>query len=84
MRFTFIDLRDMRRRVNWTGLVAFSVTTYMVVIGAAEVFWLLFAGGFSRLIAGLAAVLATLIVVRAVGEAISLQGRNLRSWPHRS
>lgn len=83
MRFTFIDARDGKRRVDWTALAVFSAITYTVVFAAAEVFWFLFTGGFSRLIGTFALFVATLIMVRVIGEATARPDRHLESWLNR-
>jgi hypothetical protein len=84
MRFTFIDVRDGKRRVLWRTLAVFSAIAYAVVFAAAEAFWLAFTGGFSPLIGALALFTATLIVVRMVGEATARPDRHLESWLNRS
>jgi hypothetical protein len=83
MRFTFIDARNSRRRVDWAALAVFSAIAYTVVFAAAEMFWFLFTGGFSRLIGTFALFVATLIVIRAVGEATARPDRHLESWLNR-
>jgi len=62
--------QDHKRRVHWTALLGFVLLAYAGVIGAAELFWRLFTGGFSPLVGGFALVAATLFVVRTVGACL--------------
>ena len=64
----FVNVNDGPRRVNWSTTIGFVVVLYAAVIGAAEVFWKMFAGGYSTLIGLYALFTATLILVRVIGS----------------
>jgi len=68
MRNLFVSINNGTKRVNWSTLLGFVIALYVAVIGAAELFWRLFAGGYSALIALYALFTATLILVRVVGS----------------
>ncbi len=72
MRFRLSSIKEGKRRCNWASLVLFVVVTYVIVIATAELYWLGMTGGFSRLVGGYAFVMATLIVIRAVGSGLNV------------
>jgi hypothetical protein len=80
MRLTLVRIRDGKRRILWPLFTLFVLATYGGVIGAAEVFWKLFSGGVSPLVGLFAMFLATLIVVRAVGQSFSLPVHVHETW----
>jgi hypothetical protein len=73
----YIDVRDGKKRVRWPALIVFVLGIYVIEVGAAEVFWHLFTGGFSPLIGGYAAVVATLTVIRLIGAGLSMPARKI-------
>jgi hypothetical protein len=62
---------DGKKHIHWWTVGSFVVTAYAVMIALAELFWYEFAGGFSALIGGYAAVFATLVVIRVVGASLA-------------
>jgi hypothetical protein len=79
MKNHFITIRNGKKRVCWLPLFAFVAGTYAALIGAAEVFWLGFTGGFSPLVGGYALVAATLVVIRVVVGSLTMPGDLLRA-----
>lgn len=70
MKLHFITIKDGKRRVHWPLLTAFVALTYVLVIAAAEEFWVFLTGGYSPLIGLYALVVATLVVIRVVGASL--------------
>jgi hypothetical protein len=79
MRYQSIRVQEGKKRFTWAALALFVPTAYLVVIGAAELFWYLFTGGFSPLIGLYALFAATLLVVRTVGEMLSAPAPRVRT-----
>ena len=71
MRFPLMVESNGRRAINWAGLLMLVLSTQGLVIGFVELCWYLVAGGFSPVLGWFAFVLAWLIVIRFVGEAIT-------------
>jgi hypothetical protein len=70
MRFYSVSDRDGKKQVNWLSLLIFVPSAYAAVVAAAEGFWYFFTGGFSPLVGGFGGVVATLVVIRVVGECL--------------
>ena len=71
MRNLFITFTDGTRQVQWPAMIGFVVVTYFGMITAAEIFWKLFTGGFSPLMALFALFTATLVVIRVIGTSLA-------------
>ncbi len=71
MRNLFITFSDGTRRVQWPAMIGFVIVTYLGTIAAAEIFWKLFTGGYSPLMALFALFTATLIVIRVIGTSLA-------------
>ena len=85
MRNTFyISVKNGKKRIIWSLLLVFVATALAIVIGAAEVFWYLFTGGFSTLIGGYALVVAILLVIRLVGATSAAPAFVVKAGPETS
>ena len=66
MRNLFFTRDQNGRHTHWGAILGFIVLDYAGTIGLCEVFWKLFAGGYSPLIGLYAFFLATLILIRVI------------------
>ncbi|GAC1452517.1 MAG: hypothetical protein NVSMB9_37430 [Isosphaeraceae bacterium] len=84
MRIHLVRLHNGKPHILWASVLTLMAISYLVVLVLAELFWYFFTGGFSALIGGFALVMATLFIVRVVGERvampIALLETQLESW----
>lgn len=80
MRLTFVRIENGKRRMIWPMFLLYVATCFTTVIGASELFWKMFSGGYSPLIGLFAFYLATMIVLLALGEAFALPVHADETW----
>lgn len=71
MRYPCTILKNGKKQLNWPVLGPVVVATYVVMIGAAEAFWLALTGGFNPLVGLFALVAATIAVIRIIGTSLA-------------
>jgi hypothetical protein len=77
MRPYFVSIQEGRRVVHWPKLMAFAAVVLGVTAALVEAFWYLVAHTLSTGALVVAVVIAALIVIRAVVQALTYQEEEL-------
>jgi hypothetical protein len=77
MRPYFVSIREGRRMVHWPKLMTFAAVVLGVTAVLVEAFWYLVAHALSTGALVVAVVIAALVVIRAVVQALTYQEEEL-------